>query len=380
MPLEPKKSRIVLFFVVGFGLALLMAGLKALFAWIAHTYAYSVPWIGGFLKSIEITEISNLVVFAILGAGIGAATLLLPASWSNKIKLAFLLALSPFVFSASYMMQQHLWIQQVANSGNVSYREAKTVTNTYLKRETGKSGFFGFYPFSTQLAELPTRLEVLRSEQSVNPNKLLTQELSSYDDPRADLAAYVFERVGWLIRFMYMTIAALTAVIYYFKGALWADSRQAGNRQSSGKRVVLGSSTIVTQQVSPIATKDPTAKRPIWKRKATKGKAAKGKATKKKVTKSKISKPKVSDSRASDAKTSNVKPSNAKPSNAKASEPKMRKPLIGKPSNSSSSSASTSGPGANSAPTPAQPAQTPTPRQNEPRTEPITNDFPRDNH
>ena len=99
------------------------------------------------------------------------------------------------------------------------------MTNTYLQREGGSGGFFGFFPFSTQLSELPTRLDVLRSESSSNPNELLSEELSSYNDPRADLAAYIFERVGWLIRLMYVTIAALTGLIYYFKGHTWAENR-----------------------------------------------------------------------------------------------------------------------------------------------------------
>jgi len=234
MPFESKKSRIFLFFAFGLGLALLMAVLKAAIAWAAHTYLYSVPWLGGFLRSIELLEISNLLVFAILGVGVGAATVWLPRRWPSRLKLAFLLLLSPFVFSSSYMMQQNLWIKEVAAKGNISYREARDTTNAYLQKEVGSSGFFGFYPFSTQLAELPTRLESLRSEQSVNPNELLSQELSSYDDPRADLAAYIFERIGWLMRFMYMTIAALTGLIYYYKGHSWAENRSPASAVPAG--------------------------------------------------------------------------------------------------------------------------------------------------
>ncbi len=233
MPLESKRSRVALFFAIGFGLGMLMAALKAAIAWATHTYLYSVPWIGGFLKSIELTEISNLLVFAILGAGIGAATALLPSHWDHKAKLALLLAVSPFVFCASYMMQQSLWIQQVADQSNLSYRDARNLTNDYLEREVGSGGFFGFYPFSTQLAELPVRAESLRAEESLNPNELLSEELSSYNDPRADFAAYVFERIGWLIRFMYMAIAALTGIIYYFKGYAWAKNRPQTSASNS---------------------------------------------------------------------------------------------------------------------------------------------------
>lgn len=238
MSLEPKKSRVALFFVVGFGLSLSMALLKALLAWATHTYLYSIPWVGGFLRSIELTEISNLLIFAILGVGIGGATFLLPRRWDHRLKLAFLFVVSPFVFSASYMTQQHLWIKAVAEQSGIDYREARILTNDYLERKTGNRGFFGFYPFSTQLAELPVRSQTLQSTQSLNPNEVLSQELASYDDPRADLAAYWFERVGWLIRFMYMTIAALTGLIYYFKGYAWAENRLHANTAAQPQPVI----------------------------------------------------------------------------------------------------------------------------------------------
>lgn len=228
------RNRIPLFFAIGVGLSLLAAALKALAAGLAESYLYTLPWVGGFLRSIETAEISNLIVFALLASGIGAATYLLPVRWNQYAKVALLVVVSPFVFSASYLMQQHLWIQRVAARANVPYAEAKAVTNAFLTRESGRGGFFGFYPYSTEVAELPTLRKSLETKASNNPTQLLTKELASYEDPRADAVAYVFEKVGWLVRFMYMTIAALTALIYYFKGREWAENK----RQSESAQVV----------------------------------------------------------------------------------------------------------------------------------------------
>ncbi|MGB7086708.1 MAG: hypothetical protein WBD47_14215 [Phormidesmis sp.] len=237
MNIDSKRPRIPLYFAIGFALSVLAAGLKAIAAWLAETFLYSVPWIGGFLRSIELAEISNLVVFAMLGAGIGAATCLLPRRWNHRAKIALLVIVSPFVFSASYMMYQNLWIQRVAKRAQVSYEEARDITNAFLERESGSSGFFGFYPFTTQLSELPTQRRALESESSVNPNQLLLKELASYNDPRADAVAFVFEQVGWLVRLLYMAIATLTALIYYFRGHDWAESqRQASSLQPQTKR------------------------------------------------------------------------------------------------------------------------------------------------
>ncbi|MEL6814501.1 MAG: hypothetical protein AAFP03_06775 [Cyanobacteria bacterium J06598_3] len=226
MPTPAKPPRIPMFFAIGIGLSLLAAALKVIATWLAETYLYAVPWIGGFLRSIELAEISNLVAFAIVGAGIGAATVLLPRRWNHRAKLAVLAAVSPFVFSAGYMVQQHLWIQRVAQRADIPYREARIIANGFLKKEAGSGGFFGFFPLSTQLAELPTRRRDLESARPINPSEALTKELASYNDPRADFVAFVFERVGWVVRFMYMTIAALTGLIYYFKGHSWAEARR----------------------------------------------------------------------------------------------------------------------------------------------------------
>jgi hypothetical protein len=227
--MDSNRPRIPLFFAIGIGLSLLMAALKAIAAGLAEAYLYSVPWVGGFLRSIELAEISNLLIFALLAGGIGAATFLLPHQWNNWAKIALLIVVSPFVFSASYLMQQHLWVQRVAKRADISYSAAKNLTNEYLKREAGSKGFSGFYPLSAEVSELPTLRQTLESGHASNPSKLLTQELAGYKDPRADAAAYLFERAGWLVRFMYMTIAALSALIYYFKGHEWAESKRLAN-------------------------------------------------------------------------------------------------------------------------------------------------------
>lgn len=226
------QVRIPLFFAVGIGLSLLAAGLKAIAAYLSETQLYSLPWIGGFLRSIELAEISNIVVFSLLAGGIGAATIWLPRRWNPWAKAGLLIAVTPFVFSASYLMQQRLWIQRVSTQSDISYREAEQITNDFLTRKTGKSGFFGFYPYSTEIADLPTSRTSLEQQSSSNPSEAFTRELASYDDPRADLVAYVFERVGWLLRLMYMAIAALTALIYYVRGRDWVENRQTASYET----------------------------------------------------------------------------------------------------------------------------------------------------
>lgn len=231
MASQSKQSRIFLFFAIGFGTALLASLLKSAIAWIADIYIYSLPWVGGFLRSIELAEFSNLLAFALLGAGIGSATYFVPRRWNHKAKFALLIFLSPFVFSASYLTQQNLWVKKVAARADMPYQEARELTNQFLERETGNRGYFGYFPLSTRVVDLPVQPKVLNSEVAVIGDTL-TEALASYDDLRASAAIFLFKQVGWLIRFMYMFVAGLTALTYYFKGCDWAEDtyqRAAGN-------------------------------------------------------------------------------------------------------------------------------------------------------
>ena len=239
MASQSKRSRTFLFFAIGLGMALLASLLKSAIAWIADLYIYSLPWVGGFIRSVELAELSNLLAFALLGAGIGAATYFLPRRWNHKAKLALLIVLSPLVFSASYLTQQNLWIRKVAARTETSYQEARDLTNRFLERETGNKGYFGYFPLSTRLVDLPVQPSVLNSETAAVSSDTLTAALASYNDPIANVAVFLFKQVGWLIRFMYIMIAALTGLIYYFKGCDWAEDtyqRAVGNTYSTATR------------------------------------------------------------------------------------------------------------------------------------------------
>ncbi|MBE9063985.1 hypothetical protein [cf. Phormidesmis sp. LEGE 11477] len=239
MAFQSKRSRIFLFFAIGFGMALLASLLKSAIAWIADIYVYSLPWVGGFLRSVELAELSNLLAFALLGIGIGSASYFLPRRWNHKAKLALLIFLSPFVFSASYLTQQNLWIRKVAARSNMSYQDARNLTNRFLERETGNGGYFGYFPVSTRLVDLPIQPDILNSEVAVIPGDVLTEALDSYDDIGSNAVVFLFKQVGWLIRFMYIIMAGLTGLIYYFKGCDWAEDthqRATGNTHPTATR------------------------------------------------------------------------------------------------------------------------------------------------
>ncbi|NJL44958.1 MAG: hypothetical protein HC922_02835, partial [Leptolyngbyaceae cyanobacterium SM2_3_12] len=71
-----------------------LIGVKLLITWAAETFLHPIPILGGWLKSLEIVELSNIVLFALLGFGIGGAARYLPAKTSLGLKsIALMLAL-----------------------------------------------------------------------------------------------------------------------------------------------------------------------------------------------------------------------------------------------------------------------------------------------
>ena len=117
-----------------------MAGIRGAIAWAAETRLYPIPIAGGLLKSIEIAELSNVLIFALYGLGLGMATVHLPPLrrfLSRAGVMLAMLTLAVGLFCVSYGVRQHLWIQQVAAQASISFAEAQTMTNEFLETTIG---------------------------------------------------------------------------------------------------------------------------------------------------------------------------------------------------------------------------------------------------
>ncbi|MFE4106474.1 hypothetical protein [Almyronema epifaneia] len=207
-------------------LPLLMAGIKVAITWAAEQYVYSVPWIGGLLKSLEIAELTNILVFAVLGLGLGAATVFLPPRQGLAAKVSVLLlvfGLAAGVFSASYLTRQHLWIRQVAAQSDLTLVAAQDLTNDLLLTQVGDRGFWGFYRYTTQVPILPTEPRDLQN--LAEEEKWMRSELTRFSGVEPGIFSRVFHLAGWGIRLFYMLLAAVTVLIYFLKGTQWAEAQ-----------------------------------------------------------------------------------------------------------------------------------------------------------
>ncbi len=206
------------------GLVLLKGGL----AWAAERFVYSLPLIGGLLQSLELIEITNVVIFALLGVGLGAATRWLPSRWSGLRKSLLLVLAVPIVFLSSYGVRQYFWVQAVAVSSELSVPEAERVTNVLLAEATGQSGLIGFFLYTPRMPVLPTDLGSLQTMD--DEDKWFRSELTRYSGVQPGLFSLLFRFTGWGIRVFYVGLTMITAGIYFTKGLAWADTQRQPSR------------------------------------------------------------------------------------------------------------------------------------------------------
>ena len=214
---SPKlKHPIARYILYGAALTVLMVGLKALIAWAGETYLYSIPFLGGLLKSLEVVELTNILVFAILGMGIGVEIVKLPRKRRLSFGLISLILILPLVFNTSYLTRQHLWIQRVADQSKITYAQARQLTNDFLDRETGSKGFIGFFRLTTRVPILPTaftEIETLRDDE-----KWFRSELTRFSGIEPGVFSRLFDSAGWGLRIFYILLSITTFFIYFVKG------------------------------------------------------------------------------------------------------------------------------------------------------------------
>ena len=207
-----------------FATVMLIAGMvlaKGALAWIAETFVYNLPLFGGLLKSLELMEVTNVIVFAIVGVSLGAFTLWLPRRWGLWLKLIPFIIAVTLVFMSGYAVRYHLWVQQVAVESELLPTQAQQVTDTLLKQATGNEGVIGFFRYTVQVPILPTDLRALHNIDK--DDKWFRSELTRFSGLEPGLFTMIFKITGWSIRLFYILLAAITACLYFTKGLVWAD-------------------------------------------------------------------------------------------------------------------------------------------------------------
>lgn len=184
---------------------------------IAESRIYNIQILGDILQGIQVIEVLNVLVFAILGMGLGVAAGLLPKK-SGIYAGAILVIISlPVLVVLTDLVKYNDWINQVADVERVTYPQAEKITNSFLKTRVGSGGFLGFYLHTAEYPVLP--IKQVEMKQLSNPNLGVASRFSNFAKIPPQKIAALFSISGWGIRLFYFLVAVMT-VIYHFQEGL----------------------------------------------------------------------------------------------------------------------------------------------------------------
>ncbi|MCT7950072.1 hypothetical protein NG798_09770 [Ancylothrix sp. C2] len=184
---------------------------------IAESRIYNISILGDILQGIQVVEVLNVLVFAILGMGLGVAAGLLPKK-SGIYAGAILVILSlPVLVVLSDVVKYNDWVNQVADVERVTYPQAEKITSSFLQSRVGSPGFLGFYLHTASYPVLPVKQVEMKEIR--NPNLRVASRFSNFSKIEPQKIAALFSISGWGIRLFYFLVAVMT-VIYHFQEGL----------------------------------------------------------------------------------------------------------------------------------------------------------------
>ncbi|NEQ50099.1 MAG: hypothetical protein F6K11_08210 [Leptolyngbya sp. SIO3F4] len=228
--MKSRHGHIGLYCLLGIFACGLTIACKLAIVWGVDTYLYSLPIVGGVLASLEIAEIASPILLALLGLTLGALTYYLPTELNQGLRLLLLALTLPLVLLLGHKVRHNIWLNQVATQESLSISQSQQVTDTFLQRETSKSGSAGFYWYTATRATPPTRLNNLETINDVSPLQEQLTELGRRQTGALGLAFsiynWLFKHAGWGIRAVYALLSGFMGASYFFKGQLWADRQR----------------------------------------------------------------------------------------------------------------------------------------------------------
>ncbi|MGB3137085.1 MAG: hypothetical protein WBG38_13445 [Nodosilinea sp.] len=222
MPTLRPSANVPRYLLTVFAVIAVVVGVRFLITWAAEVFLHPIPILGGWLKSLEIVELSVILLFALLGFGLGSATRHLSAKTPLGLKSIALLIALPLVFFSSYWLRYNLWTNQLTAESALTRDQIVALSNQALSREGGSQGFWGYYTTTTRMPILPATTDEL--ERMAEDQKWFRSELTRFSGVEPGVFSMIFDGAGWGIRLFYMALAFLTGVIYFFKGLAEADA------------------------------------------------------------------------------------------------------------------------------------------------------------
>ncbi len=183
---------------------------------LAHKYLYPIFIFGDLLRGLELIDLLNILVFAILGMGFGIATALLPSQAGRKISAAFLVILVPVIIAIPQFTKYDLWVSDIAADDNISQAEAKTLADSFLEKRVKHTGVFGFYLYTGQFPMVPTR--ATQMEDLTKLEKQVNSKFVKFSGIPPTVVNWLMAICFWGIRIFYFAVAVVTTISHFKEG------------------------------------------------------------------------------------------------------------------------------------------------------------------
>lgn len=229
LPTPPSRHWILYGILVAllFGLALMA---KAAIVILAARLLYPLPFLGGMARSLEIIELLNILVFAIVGMGLGLLTRLLPAQASDRVGYGLLILFLPLLFLSGSLFHYQLWINSIGNANELTYGAARALADRWLEQSINGSGFWGYYRFTAQYTTLPLEPEQL--EAAALGVQRVGSLLGSITGQSSQSVVDLLSLNTWFLRLFYLGIACFSGLTHFQDGRAHAYQAQQRKAQA----------------------------------------------------------------------------------------------------------------------------------------------------
>ncbi|TVR12868.1 MAG: hypothetical protein EA395_05010 [Phormidium sp. GEM2.Bin31] len=212
---------VLLFLLVGSVSIAVAALVKLLTALLAENSIYSINLLGDLFRGIEIIEVFNVLVFAILGLGLGVATAFIPRYLGIRLNALIIILLLPTLLSFGTIIRYDNWINEFAANESISITESRLKTDRYLYERIEETGIWGFYLHTARYPSLPL---YVRQFEELDPleSQAMSRVQGSVGINPDDLST-LFSICMWGIRGFYFLVSAITVIGHFGQGIELAD-------------------------------------------------------------------------------------------------------------------------------------------------------------
>ncbi len=221
MPNRQTNLKLLFYFLTIFLIIVGVGFLKRLSIFVANEYLYSIPILGEILQSIEIGELVNIIIFAVLGLFIGVSTYLYPGKNGRAVSSVILILAIPLLFTLTSWVRYHEWLLSFSLQEKILLPEATQITNTFLDENVGVSGFTGFYLYTGKYPVIPVNKEEMKAMVEID-NKV-KGKFTKFLNEQASLVTFIYTNQGWLIRGFYFAMTLVTAIYHFNLGIKEAE-------------------------------------------------------------------------------------------------------------------------------------------------------------